>query len=367
MIVIEDEILLSDTPFVAVDLERLDANIGRMAKLAREAKVKLRPHTKTHKSPFIAHLQLQAGAEGITVAKLGEAEAMADAGIDDILIAYPIVGRAKLERFGRLLQRVSLTVALDDIAVAEGINEVGKKLERRVPVYVDVDTGLQRMGRTPQASVSTVRQIAKLSHIEVRGLMSHTGHAYAKTLAQDIEAIAVRDAQMLYETRIALLAQGLDVREISVGATATARFIRNIPHATEMRPGMYVFNDRTVMGAGGATLDECAVAVVATVVARPENNRIIIDAGSKTLSNDRYGHGEGFGLIVGYPELRLDKLSEEHGAIAVSADCDLKIGDVVQIVPNHICPVINLADQLFGFREGRLERIIEVSARGKNR
>jgi D-serine deaminase-like pyridoxal phosphate-dependent protein len=130
---------------------------------------------------------------------------------------------------------------------------------------------------------------------------------------------------------------------------------------------MYVFNDRTVMGAGGASVADCAAVVVATVVARPDKHRIILDAGSKTLSNDRFAHGEGFGTIVGHPELIINKLSEEHGAVDIAGECDLAIGDVVQIIPNHICPVINLTDRLYGFRGGVLERVIEVVARGKNR
>ncbi|MFC5651098.1 alanine racemase [Paenibacillus solisilvae] len=363
---IRDEQLLSDTPFVAVDLDVMERNIERMAALAKEANVKLRPHTKTHKSPFIAAKQLAAGAVGITCAKLGEAEVMADSGIDDILIAFPLIGKVKLERFSRLLSRARIIAALDDIEVAKGINDVGSFHKRKIPVYVDVDTGLHRMGRSPQESVLHIAQIAKLPYIEIKGVMSHTGHAYSKSTEEEIKSVAVQDAEMMYETQIGLEKYGIHIEEISIGATATARFINEIPHATEMRPGMYLFNDRYVMDAGGAQEGDCAVRVFATVVARPYIDRIVIDAGSKTLALDLYKHG-GHGQICNHPNLMISKLSEEHGTLLVEGESDLRIGDVIEIIPNHICPVINLADQIYGFRQGELDQIIPILARGKNR
>lgn len=363
---VKNEDLLTDTPFMAVDLTVLERNIKGMAKLAAEAGVKLRPHTKTHKSPRIAQMQIEAGAAGITCAKLGEAEVMADHGIDDILIAFPLVGRRKLERFAALLDRCKLTVGLDDLTVAEGINEVGESRRRRIPIYVDVDTGLHRMGRNPQESVEHIMRIAKLPYLEVRGLMSHTGQAYAKGTDAEILEVAVTDAEMMNETKQEVEKRGLEIAEISVGATATARFIKEIPFATEMRPGMYVFNDRFVMGAGGAAEEDCAVRVFATVVARPEQDRIIIDAGSKTLAQDAYKHG-GHGYVSGHPELTIKALSEEHGTLQVNGKSDLRIGDVIQIIPNHICPAVNLADTLYGFRNGDLAEEIPILGRGKNR
>lgn len=362
----EDFELLSDTPFLALDLEVMERNLKHMAALAKQAGVRLRPHTKTHKSPYIAKKQLEYGAAGITVAKLGEAEVMADHGIDDILIAFPIVGRNKLNRFSELLRRAELTVGLDDIAVAKGINDVGEAHKKRIPVYLDVDTGLARMGRGVKESVEPILEIARLPYLEVRGLMSHTGHAYAKPTVEDIKATAIEDAKLLNETRTLLDKQGLFVPEISVGASATARFIADIPHATEMRPGMYAFNDRFVMGAGGAEESDCAVTVVATVVARPTPSRIIIDAGSKTFAADPFKHG-GHGQVIGHPNLTIRALSEEHGTIEVTGDSDLRIGDVIRVIPNHICPAINLADELYGFRGGELETVVPILGRGKNR
>lgn len=363
---INDRNILTDTPIVAVDLNVMEKNIEWLANLSKEAGVKLRPHTKTHKSPYIAQKQIDAGAIGITTATLGEAEVMVDSGIKDILIAFPILGKKKLKRFSDLLVRADLKVALDDIEVARGINEVGKKLNKKIKVYADVDTGLQRMGRKPEESVEHLFEISKLKNIELIGLMSHTGHAYIHDTDEEIKRVAIEDATLLYETKQKLAEKGVDIREISIGATATARFIKDIPYATEMRPGMYVFNDRFVMATGGAKVEDCAVSIFATVISRPSEDRIIIDAGSKTFSSDQFRNG-GYGYIKGYENLVLSSLSEEHGTIKVQGRTSLKIGDVIEIIPNHICPAINLTDQIYGFRDGELERMIPILGRGKNR
>jgi len=364
---IKDQDFLHDTPFVAIDLNVMEKNIQWLGNLAREAKVKVRPHTKTHKSPYIALKQIEAGATGITTAKLGEAEVMADHGINDILIAFPIIGKRKLERFSRLLQRAKLTVSLDDFYVAKGLNDVGEHHKTKIPIYVDVDTGLGRMGRTSEESIQTILEINKLPFIDIRGFMSHTGHAYREMTDEDVKRVAIEDATILYETKKKVeKAGGIDAPEISIGASATVRFIKELPFITEVRAGMYLFNDRMVMGAGGASVDDCALTVFATVVSRPSNDRLIIDAGSKTLSSDLNKAG-GYGYIKGHDELVIKGLSEEHGIVQINGPCELRVGDVVEIIPNHVCPVINLADEVYGFRDGSLERTIRIEGRGKNR
>ncbi|WP_164667202.1 alanine racemase [Virgibacillus doumboii] len=363
---INDIDLLTDTPFVSLDLEIMDRNINWLQDLANESNVKIRPHTKTHKSPYIAHQQLKAGANGITTAKLGEAEIMSNAGIDEILIAFPLIGRKKLERFSDLLKRANLTVALDDIKVAQGLNEVGEIHKKKIPVYIDVDTGLNRMGKSSEESVKSILEISTLPYIEIKGLMSHTGHAYAEKDEEGIRKVAINDATILQNTKLSLEKEGLYIQEISVGATATARFIKEIPFITEVRAGMYVFNDRMVMGTGGANEESCAITVFATIVSHPDSGRFIIDAGSKTLAQDSY-KGGGHGYIKNHENLVIKSLSEEHGIIEIQGKTNLGIGDVIEIIPNHVCPVVNLADQILGFRNGELERIIPIKGRGKNK
>lgn len=359
--------LLTDTPFVALDLDVLERNIEKIGQLAKDANVKLRPHIKTHKSPEVAKKQIAAGAAGITAATLGEAEVMDAAGIQDILIAYPLVGKKKLERFSELFKRNSLIVSLDDIVVAEGLNEVGRGHQKKVPIYVDVDAGLRRMGRSPEESVPSIMEISKLPFIEIKGLMSHTGHAGRQQTSEGMKRVAIEEATILHDVQQKCERLGLKIPEISVGATSTARFIKEIPYATEMRPGMYVYNDWGTVLNGAAQEADCAATVIATVVARPSKDRLIIDAGSKTLSSDPSRKGKGFGRVKGHDELTIQVLSEEHGAVEIEGETDLKIGDVIEVIPNHICPVINLADELFAFREGEFVKAMPVSARGKNR
>lgn len=363
---IKDVDLLGDTPFVALDMDVMDQNIERTAQLAKEANVKLRPHTKTHKSPYIAKKQIESGATGITVAKLGEAEVMAEAGIDDILIGFPIIGKKKLQRFSELLKRAKLMVSLDDIVVAKGINDVGEAHNQRIPIYVDVDAGLKRMGRSPEESVPSIVEISKLPFIEVRGLMSHTGHAGRETTNEGRKRVAIEEATILYETKMKCEKLGVHIPEISVGATSTAPYIKDIPYATEMRPGMYVFNDWITMLNGAASEEDCAVTVFSTVISKPSSDRLIIDAGSKTIAREPV-RVEGLGYIKGHEELVITSLSEEHGTVEIRGETDLQVGDVIEIIPNHICPVINLTDEILGFRDGRLVESIPVLARGKNR
>ena len=360
---IKDTMLFNDTPFVALDFDIMERNIKRIADLAKKSNVKLRPHTKTHKSAYIAHKQIKAGAIGITTATLGEAEVMASAGIHDILIAFPIIGKKKLERFSYLLKRTKLSVAFDYITVAYGINQVGEEQNIKIPVYIDIDTGLHRMGKTPSESVSSILEIAKLPYIKIKGLMSHAGHADNERDEAKIKKIALDEAEKLQETKVALEKKGITIEEISVGATPTARFIDQLPFITEARPGTYVFNDRSVMATGGAKEEDCAVSVLSTIVSFPSKDRFIIDAGSKTLTQDLFSGG-GFGHIKGHNNLTISWLSEEHGIVNIQGETDLRVGDIIEIIPNHVCPVVNLTDNIYGFRNNKFERMITVDARG---
>jgi D-serine deaminase-like pyridoxal phosphate-dependent protein len=346
----------------------VEANLQRMQARATAAGMRLRPHAKTHKSPYFARRQVAIGAVGITVAKLGEAEVMAAAGLDDILLAYPVVGPLKLARLRELLLRVPrFTCAVDSVEVAAGIGEVGRALGRRVPVYLEVDTtDYRRMGQPAGApSIALAERIRALPGVALVGVMTHAGPAYSARDADTIREIAVREAAPLAETARAL-GGGL---EVSVGSTPTARFLdlAGGSGATEARPGTYIFNDRTQVQLGTCGPEDVAVTVLATVVSRPAPDRVVVDAGSKTLTSDSFIGGTGFGEVRGEPAMRLVRLSEEHGMMEVPAGCDLAVGDRVEIVPNHVCPCVNLTDELIGLRDGRPATRISVDARGRVR
>jgi D-serine deaminase-like pyridoxal phosphate-dependent protein len=334
--------------------------------LARKAGVKLRPHTKTHKSVEVARMQLQLGAAGITVAKLGEAEVMAAAGIDDILIAYPIIGEAKLARLARLMEKAKVIVSTDDEGVASGLSELGISLGRRIPLYIDVDSGLGRCGLAPgEQTAALVERVAKLPGVEVVGLMTHGGHAYGETGAEGGRRVALQEADSLLETQDLLGKRGLAVREISVGSTPTSNFVGEVPGVTEMRPGAYVYGDVSQIATGTIGLEGCALRIYATVISRPRPGVAIIDAGSKTLTKDANAHRPGYGLLPDWPDVVVEGLSEEHGHLRVPADWPVPVGGMVEIVPNHCCTVVNLHDRLIGLRGDRYDNDIVVDARGK--
>jgi len=357
-----------DTPSLVIDLDALERNIGEMAAVARGAGVRLRPHTKTHKSSEIARMQVDAGATGITVAKLGEAEVMADAGLDDLLIAFPLVGARKLERLGELLERAQVRVSLDAVEVAEGVGHVGKELGRDVPVLVEVDTGLHRMGRDAgDPSARLALDIAGVPGVEVVGLLTHAGHAYRAGDPDELRTIATQEAMDTLDTAERCEREGLPIREISVGSTPTARVVATIDGVTEIRPGTYVFNDVQQMRLGIATEETCAARVLATVVARPTAERFLIDGGTKSFSSDG-GDGPPFpgrGVVAGRPDLLLDFMNEEHGVGHLVGDAELRIGERLEVIPLHVCSTVNLFDVAFGLRDRVVEREIAIAARGK--
>ncbi|WP_245954485.1 alanine racemase [Paenibacillus flagellatus] len=359
-----------DTPAVLIDLDVLDRNLRETANRAARAGVKLRPHTKTHKSVWIAQEQIRYGASGITVAKLGEAETMAEGGIDDILIAFPVIGAAKLERLGRLMEKAKVTLSTDDVEVARQWSSLGRSLGRDVRLYVDVNTGLNRCGRQPgEETAELVKRIAELPYIRVTGLMTHSGHAYGHDAPEAIREAAKREADDLVSTKVLLENDGIAIEEISVGSTPTSKYVADVAGTgvTEMRPGAYVFGDGGQWKMGLIGEDECAMTIAATVVGRPRPGTIIVDAGSKTLSSDLSKYHPGYGIVLGHEGAVIERLSEEHGIVSVPDLDSFRIGETVRIVPNHCCVVTNLHDKLCGVRNGRFEKWLTVDARGKVR
>lgn len=356
-----------DTPSLVVELDVMEANIARMASLAREQRVALRPHIKTHKSPWIAKKQLEAGAVGITVAKLGEAEVMVAGGVRDVLVAFPLVGRAKLERLERLALEADLAVSLDAIEVAEGLSAVGERLGTKIPIYLEIDTGLGRVGvQSGSHAVGLARRVAALPGLELRGVMTHGGHVGAEESVGALERASRRQASDLVATANAIREAGMPVEVVSPGSTLAAPFEADTEGVTEIRPGTYVFNDANTVARWSATENTCAAFILATVVSRSAKDRAVIDAGSKTLGADaRVGGGPGIGIVRGRTDVIVERTSEEHGTLRVDPTSDLKIGDRIEVIPNHICPVVNLSDVLIGTRNGHIEMEIPVAARGR--
>lgn len=361
--------LAPDTPEIVIDLDVVLANIDRAAAAARAAGVLVRPHVKTHKLPQIAHLQVQAGAVGIQVAKLGEAEVMADAGIRDILVGYPVVGQTKLARLGDLAARVSISVTLDSEEVAAGISSVASERGLTIPTLVEIDTGLRRLGLEPgDAAADFAERIAAMPGLELAGVFTHEGHVYAQARDDaERERLTLEACGAAVETAQEIRRRGHPAPIVSVGSAGTFRFAIRCPGVTEVRPGTYVFNDRSQIAQGAATETGLAAVIVTTVVGRPRPERIVVDAGTKVLTSDRmlvHDPPATFGRVLGHDDWDLVRLSEEHGVLDVPATADARIGDRLAIVPNHVCPTINLATAVTVVERGTVTGRWPVAARG---
>jgi D-serine deaminase-like pyridoxal phosphate-dependent protein len=358
-----------DTPALVIDLDRVEANVNEMAQLSKDSGVRLRPHTKTHKMPEIARLQVDAGATGITCAKVGEAEVMVGAGFDDVLIAYPIYGESKLARLQALREKARILVSLDSLEVAEGLGRLGVTSGQPIEIYVEVDTGHHRMGRAPgEPTVDLVRRLADVDGITIIGLMTHAGHTYGATSLSDRDVVIDKEISDLIMTKEMSAAAGIIFSEISVGSTPSARSELRRDGVTEVRPGTYVFNDTAMMSLGVATVDTCAARIVATVVARPSDDRFVVDAGTKCFTSDGVGR-PGWIQAVGRDDLTMSFTTEEHGVgtIDLSQGDRLDIGDRLEFIPSHICPVVNLFDSVYVARGSVVVDEYRVAGRGKVR
>jgi D-serine deaminase-like pyridoxal phosphate-dependent protein len=348
------------TPVAVVDEEIVERNLARMAKLAADHNVQLRPHAKTHKSAYMAQRQMAHGAVGLTCATFTEAEVFADAGVDDLLIAHPPVGRPKLERLAALASRVKrLAVSLDDVGIA-------RSLPASVEVLWEVDPGQHRIGTAPgERTVKAVQELVRaIGPQRFRGLISHGGHVYAATNQSERQLAAEQETDGISTTAVGLGKAGIEVRELSVGSTPTAGLALR-DGITEMRPGTYIYGDANQITLGTQSLDDCALAVVATVVSTPAPERAVVDAGSKALSADlRVAGLNGYGIVLGADALTVARLSEEHAVLTGPQPAGLAIGSRIVIIPAHVCTTVNLQPALFLICARGEARWLPVDARG---
>jgi len=345
------------TPAAVIDMDKVERNIARVQAACEAAGLANRPHIKTHKSPLLAKLQVAAGAKGITCQKLGEAEVMAEAGIDDILISYNLIGEEKMARLAALQAKATMTVAADNSTVVAGLPRAAAQSGRLLNVVVECDTGRKRAGvETPGEAIALAREIAASKRLNFVGFMlypTETGWA---------------EAQRFYDEALAgVRAHGLDAAMVSTGGTPNLKNVGKLRGATEHRPGTYIYNDRMQVKAGVAGWDDCALTIYSTVVSRAGPDRGILDAGSKTLTSDTGGGLDGHGLILEHPA-KIARFAEEHGFLDLTrSNTRPNVGDVVRIVPNHVCVVVNMMDEVVMVRGEEIVGTLPVAARGKLR
>jgi D-serine deaminase-like pyridoxal phosphate-dependent protein len=353
-----------DTPSLLVDLDRLESNIAHWAGVAQTSGVRLRPHFKTHKCIEIARMQQAAGAAGFTVAKVGEAEVMVGAGFTDIFVAYEVVGPSKLQRLITLARTARIRVAVDSIAVATALSEAAVSGGITLDVLIEVETGLGRCGVLPgQPLLDLAKQVEALPGLRVVGIFTYRGYR------PNPEEAGLEEGTTMAREADYLRRAGIRVDEVSAGSTPTGRSVATVPGVTEIRPGTYVFYDATQVVWGIATLEQCALTALARVISRPARDVAILDAGSKVLTTEFLcldDKRKSYGIVRGLPKSYIDRLWEEHSRVRLSEEgYNLKVGDLVEIIPAHACPTVNLATDLVCVRGGYVVDKWEIAARGR--
>ena len=344
-----------NTPAVVIDRDIVERNVRRFQDYCAQKGLALRPHIKTHKLVELARLQVAAGAVGINCQKLGEAEVMAAHGLDDILVTFNIIGEIKLARLVALATKVrNLAVTADSDYTVQGLSAAFTKSDKPLEVLVECDTGGQRCGvQTPDEAVAMAKQVALMPGLVFGGLMTYPakgGTAAAQAFLSDAER--------------SLRSIGLPCKTITSGGTPDMWQAHTAPVVSEYRAGTYIYNDRSLVAGKTCGWEDCALSVLTTVVSTPAPGRAIIDAGSKALSSDLMGL-DGFGYIIGHPQVRIAGLSEEHGHLELPASSKpLQVGQRLQVIPNHACVVSNLFSEVTFVRKGKVEKVVPVDARG---
>lgn len=357
------------TPALVVDLDIVERNLDEMAMLCRGQDVRLRPHTKTHKTPEVAHMQVERGAIGVTVAKVGEAEIMSAAGLDNILVAYPVIGSEKLRRLANVARDRNVLVAVDSERTAQELSRAAAAADSTIGILVEFDSGYERCGVKPgPACAELAANVEKLPNLKFRGLMTYFGTVWGN--AEERGEEARRMIEPVARALEAMQSARIPVEIVSGGSTPAAEFSREIPGLTEIRPGTYVYNDLNTYYQGACRLEDCAVRVMTTVVSVAVPGHAMLDAGSKTFASDQLTAGpkKGFGRIVEVPDAPLFMLSEEHGHIdTTQTEHSFRVGEVLSVIPNHVCACVNLHDEAFLVRNQQVVGSWRIAARGKIR
>lgn len=361
-----------DTPSLLIHLSQAEENIFMMQKLADEHGVNLRPHIKTHKMPYFAGKQMEAGACGIAVAKIGEAEVMAENGIRDILIANEIVGLQKYQRLLKLHGEITIRCGVDNAFQIDQIEEVFAESKRPLEVLIELEVGENRSGViTDEQLIALVEYIKTKKHVVLKGIFSHEGHSYK---APDMAACkeAAEESYRRILTAADLIRKcGVPITIVSVGATPSIMNHSFLEGITEFRLGTYIFMDMGQSNAIG-NYERCAATVLATVISKPTKTRVVLDAGAKALVPQNRSEGicatGGFGCVRGDTEVVISSLFDEHGLIENKEFHDrVSIGDKLEIIPSHICPTVNLYDEAVLVSDTEVLETVPILCRGKTK
>jgi D-serine deaminase-like pyridoxal phosphate-dependent protein len=355
------------TPALVVDLDKMEANIRKWQEAIGKYGVALRPHVKTHKIPDIAKRQLAAGASGITVAKVAEAEVFAAHGCDDIFIAYPVIGPDKWQRAAQLAKRMKLIVGVESEVGVRGLSDAAAQAGATALVRVEVDTGLNRSGIQPSQTEALCKLILSLPGLELDGIFTYRSASFAGAGNHSPHVLGIEEGEIMVRIAEHLRGQGIPIHHISGGSTPTAQAFASVSGVTEARPGTYIFSDYMQAGRGIVSYDDVALTIYCTVISVLSPTKFTVDGGSKTFCGDIAYRGtdlKGYGKLIG-KEVYVDSLSEEHGVVRCDEPMTVNVGDVLAFHPVHVCTTVNLSDELIGVRNGIIENVWPVLARGK--
>ena len=365
-----------DTPSLVLDIDILKANVNELLKICHSHGVSLQPHAKTHRTPEIGLLQQELGCDGLCVAKVGEAEGFANAGVKKITVAYPVIGASKVERARVLSTSIDLTLAVDSVAGAKSIGEVFAAHSQVCSVLLIIDTGLGRDGVLPADAPKIAQAINAIPGVKVVGVMTHEGTVYGAPDKVSMIAAAKKVSEIMVETSQAINSAGVEISRVSMGSSASARVAATVTGVNQIRPGIFAFNDLGQIALGNATLQSCAVRILSTVVSRPTSTTAVIDAGSKSLSADLLPAKEhrdeypGHGMIIGKTGWIIERLSEEHGMLTwmgAGEPSSLDIGEQIQIIPNHVCTTFSSLNESVVVSKGEVINRWRTFAPGASR
>lgn len=358
------------TPAIVVDLDAMEGNLKKYADEAKKYGKQIWPMLKTHKSIELAKAQIKEGATGFLCGTLDEAEALCEAGIDNLMYAYPVATNVSIKRVTALSKKCNFIVRIDDLDAAKALNEGAKEAGAQVNYTMIVDSGLHRFGVKPEKMGEFATAMAKFENLVFKGISTHPGHVYGASCKADVPQYAADERAAVKAAVEALKAAGFTPEIVTSGSTPTFWGSIADENIQIYHPGNYIFNDAIQMSTETATEEECSLYILASVVSHPSEDLYICDAGAKCLGLDQGAHGnssiKGFGVIKGHPELTVDGLSEEVGKIHTHGPTTLKVGDKIKIIPNHSCSSANLTDYFIGVRGDEVDHLIEVNIRGNS-
>ncbi|MGL5328634.1 MAG: alanine racemase [Peptostreptococcaceae bacterium] len=358
------------TPNFILDLDALENNLNKVQELCDKNGKELWPMTKTHKSTSLAKMQIEYGSKGLLVGTIDEAEAFVNAGIEAITFPYPIANIANIKRVIKLTQKSKIILSFDNIESAKTWNEELAKENLTLEYFILINSGLNRLGVTPNNCVNLAKELKEFTNLKLIGISTHPGHVYGVMSSEEVAPISKQEIEIMGEAKRLLKENGFNMEVVATGSTPTFFDVVDNEVFDVLRPGNYPFYDNIQLALGICKEEDCSLTALGTIISRPSDDLFIVDVGSKCLGLDKGAHGSslitGFGKVKGHDELEVIGLSEEVGKIQIIGETTLKVGDKVQIIPNHSCSCANMTSYVIGYRNDEVIEVIDIDVRGNS-